>query len=407
MFYNRALLILLCWCVGAKAANVTFQINLEHEIKSSAFTPDEDRIYVTLETDNSAEGFDLEASATNAFVYTVTGEINYPLLTRVFYRFKVLRPSQGYGYGEGDPRRVFTLVGDSLLLPVVTFLGPRPGSLPVIFQVNMGVQRTKGAFDPSRDKVQVRGNFNGFAPLRLTNSSPNPDLYSGRFNVQIYPQGGFWIYKFNILTASNALVPEGIENRTLSLEFETVPSVLFNDEEGPISPPTSAVKVTFRLNVQPQLEAGTFDPAVHTVDVRGPFADQPLRLKPTSEPSVYSATADLAIPVGSSISYKFALNGAPESIPDRTASITSAELLLPIGYLNDTPPDPSPGALSIVPTGDGELLISWRARPSVVLQTTATFPDPIWLEVPHAINTGSVLVKATNAEAFFRLVASR
>jgi hypothetical protein len=63
---------------------------------------------------------------------------------------------------------------------------------PVTFQVNMEVQRTLGAFDPTAHTVELRGAFDAWGPgVTLAQSAGNTNVYEGTVeNCRHHRPGG-------------------------------------------------------------------------------------------------------------------------------------------------------------------------------------------------------------------------
>src|SRR6185503_5753098 len=78
-------------------------------------------------------------------------------------------------------------------------------AVPVTFQVNMGVQRGLGVFDPAAHGVEVRGGFNSWGGgTFLTASAGNADIYE--VTVDLAGTAGSQVeYKFVITQGANVV----------------------------------------------------------------------------------------------------------------------------------------------------------------------------------------------------------
>jgi hypothetical protein len=194
---------------------------------------------------------------------------------------------------------------------------------PVTFQVNLGVQRVLGNFNPQNgDTAVVSGNFS--APDWTTTStlSPlaeNPDIYAGTFPSDI-AGGGTIQYKFIINPGGNSpanqLVWESGSNRSVPATGtdQTLPVVYFNN----VTDANFIVvtQVTFQVNLAAQIESGAFNPATDFVTVAGDavnnwnatasvLTNQPLA------PHLWRGTFLVTNQVGTPVQYKFLTHRGP------------------------------------------------------------------------------------------------
>jgi len=110
----------------------------------------------------------------------------------------------------------------------------------------------------------------------------------------------------------------------------------------------SAVPVTFQVNMEVQRTLGAFDPAAHTVEVRGAFdgwGPGVTLAQNASNTNVYEGTVDIAGASGSQVEYKFVMNQAGTAVwegnvgtggaANRSVTLTSSAQTLPVVYFNN------------------------------------------------------------------------
>jgi hypothetical protein len=225
-------------------------------------------------------------------------------------------------------------------------------AVPVTFQVDMSYQAAQAQFDPSADKVEARGSFNGWsAGFALTNSVDNPTLYTGA--TEIAGDAASTVeYKFVKISAGTETW-ETSNNRsfTLGSAAQTLPVAFFNNQwDGP------AVNVTFQVNMATQIAAHNFDPtAGDAIESRGAFNGWSggFVLEPSADnPDVYVGTTSVPDAPGSQIEYKFHIargNGGEqwENDPNRKFVQATADQTLPAVYFNNVTGTPIKAALNL------------------------------------------------------------
>jgi hypothetical protein len=110
----------------------------------------------------------------------------------------------------------------------------------------------------------------------------------------------------------------------------------------------SAVPVTFQVNMEVQRGLGNFDPAAHTVEVRGAFNGWGggTTLTPTvGNTNIYQVTVDISGAPGSQVQYKFVIDQAgtvvwegpvgPGGTDNRSLTLTDTPQTLPVVYFNN------------------------------------------------------------------------
>ena len=228
---------------------------------------------------------------------------------------------------------------------------------PLTFQVDVGVQTAGGNFDPAADTVEVHGSFNGWSEgVTLTQSTSNENLYTG--TVEVEADAGTAIQYKYVLNRAGTLVwekdgvgPDGVQNRSVTLtgEAQTIPVVNYNNETAP----PANVPVTFVVNMDIQDQAGNFDPALHTVEVRGGFNGWTggfTLAKSSTNENVYAGTTDVFGAPGATFEYKFVIDQAgtavwegnvgPGGFGNRRLVLEQGQQVLPTVYFDNvtTPP---------------------------------------------------------------------
>ena len=224
----------------------------------------------------------------------------------------------------------------------------------VTFQVNMSAQTTLGNFDPSTDIVFVAGdvlNAWSSSASQLNPSAGDANIWEGTFTVD-GDVGTDVQYKFIESTFANGVVwegdvgPGGAQNRTFTLADtnQALPSVYFNN----ITNVTSVVgHVTFQIDLSVQIQLGNFDPSSGSVSVAGDVINNwstsasQLNQDPDS-PNVWKGTFDIKGAPGSTVAYKYVLNGGtweinglgPNGGANRTFSLAPGNTVLPVAYFN-------------------------------------------------------------------------
>jgi len=329
---------------------------------------------------------------------------------------------------ETSDNRFFQVTASDQILPIVFFNNiSNTTSLvttSVTFSVNMGVQATLGAFEPSTDFVWVAADAfnNNWAEGAqvLTNSVSDPDVWTGTFLIT-NTVGATVNYKFikntfadGVAWEVNGVGPGGAQNRQFAFTnvATDLPVVYFNNITNASSLVTT--QVTFQVNVAAQTASGAFDPNVGTVSVAGdplngwdPSVSQ---LTPTlTNNLLWVGTFDITNTVGSAVNYKFTLNNGgswevdgvgPGGANDRQFTFANETTVLPIVYFDNLN---NLGNLTISPVTAGEVTVSWSAGPLVRLQTNAA-PMGSWTDVPDTAGTSSVTLPVGTSNTYFRLI---
>lgn len=196
----------------------------------------------------------------------------------------------------------------------------------VTFRVDMRVQIQAGLFNPEApdfDLIEVQPVDNtAFSKIDLEEVPGQPGVYANTVSVTAV-QGVNVAYRFNIVSASD--LPEDL-TRTFAMPAgaETLPLVFFDDIAG-------YRNVTFRVDMNAQIAADTFDPLTQSVIVAGNFND--FSVDPAANPAlkddeadgIYEVTFLIGGAEGSQLEYKFVtLTGTAASYEFGGANRTAA-----------------------------------------------------------------------------------
>src|SRR5688500_13276860 len=121
----------------------------------------------------------------------------------------------------------------------------------------------------------------------------------------------------------------------------------------------SAAPLTFRVNMEVQRTLGAFDPAAHTVEVRGGFdgwgAGATLA-QSAANTNVYEGTVDVPGASGSQVEYKFVMNQSGTAVwegnvgtggaANRSVTLTDSAQTLPVAYFNNQAAPPGTVAVT-------------------------------------------------------------
>lgn len=218
-------------------------------------------------------------------------------------------------------------------------------SIDLEFSVNVGVIKAAGGFDPARNIVVVRGDFEHYVnssykdwfgnQFNMTRSSLNDSVYAVIVHMNNFTLGSTIRYKFVIVDTSGGqtsvasltdstgpwvnwentswnLGPDGNRAYVLTGDAnQSIPTAYFNNVFGPLE----THNITFQADLSRLIELG-FNPSTDAIDVRGGWP--PLTWgKPTpmsrdvSNPNLYKLTVKMPMPAGSELGYKF--HASPES----------------------------------------------------------------------------------------------
>ncbi|MBN2088261.1 lamin tail domain-containing protein, partial [candidate division KSB1 bacterium] len=210
-------------------------------------------------------------------------------------------------------------------------------AINVTFQCNMDVQIKSGTFDPTKDKLVVRGSFNGWAGNVHELKDPDADnIYTLTTELGIELIGQTVEYKYVMLPSGGADVWEGVDNRkfTLADKDMVLDVVYFNNQTVILVKAT----VTFQADMSDMLDKGWFDPSTDSIRVVGGmngWANSESMEPDPFDPSLYLYDAMVTAAVGDKIGWKFRgypnnrfLDGGWEAGSNHEFEFTGADLLL-------------------------------------------------------------------------------
>ncbi len=429
-------LTLLFGSIALTQANlVTYRVDMSVQTALGNFNPASDRVLVA----GSFSNPDWIPPLTTAFVLTndpgnpgiYQNTFNNDVAVGVTESHKFIIDVGGTATAlnwETIPDRTFQVTAGDQVLPIVFYNNVSDANTlvatQVTFSVNMSVQTALGNFNPGTDFVYVAGDvFNNnwaVGAQVLTNSSSDPEVWTGTFNLT-NTVGATVNYKFimNTFTAgetweANGVGPGGAQNRqfTYTNQATSLPVAYFNN----ITDSGSLVvtQVTFAVNLAAQIARGTFDPNAGTVTVAGDVLNNwnPLSspLAPTlTNANLWTGTFDVTNTVGGAVNYKFVLNNGgtwevngvgPGGADNRQFIFTNEVTTLPQVYFDNLG---NLGALAIGPVTAGQVTLNWTAGPLIRLQTNSPLSG-VWGDVPGTEGASSANVNVDTGNTYFRLV---
>jgi hypothetical protein len=187
----------------------------------------------------------------------------------------------------------------------------------VTFQIHMGIQMQIKAFDPSKDTIVIRGDFEHYvgqsdwsgAYFTMTKSSTNDSIFILTVPFPDSVKGKNIGFKYVILNGT-ANWESVANNRTDSVTVDanqTIPLVYFSDKTS--AGTIATVNVTFEADMSSLIDQG-FLPGTDSIEVRGdtsPLSWNPgsLMIQDFGDPTLFSVTLQFTGTVGSTVGWKF------------------------------------------------------------------------------------------------------
>ena len=226
---------------------ITFQVDMSVQTGLGNFDPGSGTVNLAGPFNGwSTSATPMTNSTTDTNIWFTTVTLSGALGSAVDYKYIMNGGTWEGNVGpSGAQNRSVTLQRTNQILPAVYFdnKAAPPVPIPLVFQVDLGVQVAQGNFDPTTGFVEARGSFNNnwAGGFTLTNSPDNTNIYSGTFVDTADVVGNTIGYKFVL----NGTTWESINNRTYILSStneQTLPLVFFNDLNnlGPISIATAS-----------------------------------------------------------------------------------------------------------------------------------------------------------------------
>ena len=234
----------------------------------------------------------------------------------------------------GDQTRVLILGARDTAetLPVAYFnnVDVVPSNRTVTFAVDMGVQAFRGAFTPGTDSVYLMGDVSNWVTGVVMTREGETSIYKATLNLE-GAENVTLNYKFK--SSNTAVGNAGFEGdmdagisgdtpRVLRLGAASVPQPLttstFNNQ-------SEARKITVRVDMSIQQQAGNFNPSTGTVKVGGNFNGWTAASLVAQGNGIYAGEFLVEVPL-SAVEYKF-MNGVTyESISNRTITVALPNL---------------------------------------------------------------------------------
>lgn len=408
--------------------NVTFQVDMSHQVNQSAFDPNTGYVRVSGGFNGWGESIDFTNnpaaidSATN--IYSQTLQIaGFPGATPGNYKF---RAPIGDTWETISDRPSFTLTGGDQTLPLVYWnnISPFTPTNPVTFQVDMTAQILTSAWTPGQP-IRVAGAMTGWGDgVDLTN---NPALSGNASNVysQILPVvgnvGSTIEYKFRANFGWESPTSTGGNNRQFEIAggAQVLPLVFYNDASVcDILQQDTTVTFVLHLTNGTTATDGTVYNGGQGVYINGEFNGWapwdiflPQMVNNPIGSDYYEYTT--LIPAGRTLAQKFKLSiggadneagfGADHVQYIRTYANTYTMPAAEFGTnYASVRVEQSFGNLAIAAPSGGSLPITWLGRPCVTLQTKADLNTGLWTDLPATDSAQSTNWPNTGTK-FFRL----
>ncbi len=249
----------------ASAHNVTFNVDLSHQVTLGIFDPNTDGVGIRGDM-NGWGGADGLVDNEMDLTYTTTLDLADGTYG---YKFVIwIGNDPNNVIWESIDNRTLEVAGAPIDLPIVWFDDNEPGgaSYDVTFHVDMSHQVTLGNFDPALDDVAIRGGMNGWGDNDVLTDGDMDLIYDITMTLEV----GGYEYKFNIWPGGDpnaAIWEDNINNRFVevidaNIDLETV---WFDND----SPQEYNYEVIFRINMDVQQGLGVYDHATDAVVIRG------------------------------------------------------------------------------------------------------------------------------------------
>ena len=324
---------------NATTQEITFSVNMSHQILLGTFNPVTDA--VTVDWGDFTNFIALTAAGNG--VYTGTATIQAPQGLAVPYRFTIEPADLAAPLISETVSRFFDMPNAATTISPIYFNNIE-GYRDVTFSVNMSVQQILGDFNPATQTVEVRGPFNAWAGTALT--AQGEGVYS--VTVRVSDAAAAVPYKFF------AGGYEAGDNRTFTLAFNSdrapTPAQLLDTVfYSNVNTVPDFRPVTFAVNMNQQISLGRFNPATDFLEIRGGMnswgGGTAWRLTDGDSDGIYTGTFRIEGAANAPVVYKFynTASGAPnsgyESGSDRTVTlgpVQTAQNVAAVFFSNDS-----------------------------------------------------------------------
>ena len=324
---------------NATTQEITFSVNMSHQILLGTFNPATDAVTVDW---GDFTNFKALTAAGNG-VYTGTATIQAPQGLAVPYRFTIEPADSAAPLISETVSRFFDMPNAATTISPLYFNNIE-GYRDVTFSVNMSVQQTLGDFNPATQTVEVRGPFNAWAGTALT--AQGEGVYSG--TVRVSGAAAAVPYKF----FAGGYEAGGDRTFTLAFNSDRAPTpaqVLNTVFYSNVNTVPDFRQVTFAVNMSRQVSLAAFNPATDFLEVRGGMngwnGGTVWRLTDGDSDGIYTGTFRIEGAANTSVVYKFynTASGAPnsgyESGSDRTVTlgpVQTAQNVAAVFFSNDS-----------------------------------------------------------------------
>jgi len=300
---------------NATTQEITFSVNMSHQILLGTFNPATDAVTVDWGDFTNFKAL----TAVGNGVYTGTATIQAPQGLAVPYRFTIEPVEPAPLVSETLSRSFFMPNAATTISPL--YFNNIEGYRDVTFSVDMSVQTALGYFNPLTDTVEVRGPFSNWVGTQLVDQGGG--IYRG--TARVSGAAGPISYKF--FTAgvrAGGYESGGDRSFNLALNSDQAPTpdqvldvVFFS---GVNSVPDFR-PVTFEVNMNRQIELGSFVAGTNTLEIRGGMnswgGGAYWRLTDSDSDGIYTGTFSITGAANSSVEYKFHTSNW-ENVPNRS-----------------------------------------------------------------------------------------
>ncbi len=299
------------------ATNVTFSVNMAHQTASGNFVPASDYVDIagTMNDWNPATGeWHLAESTVDTDIWTATYAIDPG-----DYNFK-FRINSSWADGMNDISDRPLTVGDTDF-EYFAYFGPVTNYPVVHFMIDLTDKFNQGTFNPTTDGVNIAGSFNGWdgSGYDLSPTAANDLIWE----IYVDQDALFTVdatINFKFRVNQNWDNAESISDRSHTiLEGYQSYSAFWNDYDYNLA-------ITFEVNMNAQIDGGSFNPETQYVDLAGNFngwganTTDFWHLSDEDGDGIWSITVADSFTVGQSLFFKFRKDsdwGTSETISDR------------------------------------------------------------------------------------------
>lgn len=302
-------------------------------------------------------------------------------------------------------------------------------SVTVTYSVDMGLQESLGTYTNGVTSVSLRGSFNGWGQLAMTNNpAPDTNILTAVVTHSYTPIGAcFNEYKFFYSPPDTWESPQstagGNRNFTITSANQVLPTVYWNDQT-PCDVLETPVNVTFSIDMTGATgtDATIYD-GTQTIYLNGDFlgwwgwgAPGPTNYAMTKNPTsdVHSITLSIAAGAGLQKTYKYSMTGADNEAGFGVNHVRlirtdagSTNYSMPRDLWINTNPGASHtetaiGGLVAKPSTPGNVTLQWIGLPCTYMQGSTNINGP-YTPLFEARGVSSTNVAVSGDKMYFRL----